>query len=87
MRRWVASSCLERGDPAGATSHYLEILKLFPTDPVAKATLRELSPSLQPETPDRRVSVWADLWTDVQSARWCRKTYPRRTSRLNSCLF
>jgi adenylate cyclase len=52
---WVASSCLERGDVAGATSHYREILKLFPTDPVAKAMLRELSPSLQPEMPDEEI--------------------------------
>ena len=40
---------------AGAASHYREILKLFPTDPVAKAMLRELSPSLQPEMPDEEI--------------------------------
>jgi adenylate cyclase len=49
---WVASGCFERGDVAGATRHYREILELFPNDPVAKAMLRSLSPSL-PEMPDQ----------------------------------
>jgi class 3 adenylate cyclase len=52
---WVGSGCFERGDVAGAARHYSEILKLFPNDPVAKAMLRELSPSLQPEMPDQGV--------------------------------
>ena len=48
---WGASSCFERGDFAEATRRYREILELFPSDPVAKAMLRDLSPSLQPEMP------------------------------------
>ena len=39
---WVASSCLDRGDVAGAARHYQAILELFPSDPVAKAMLRDL---------------------------------------------
>jgi adenylate cyclase len=49
---WVASGCFERGDGAGAMRHYREILKLFPNDPVAKAMLRSLWPSLHPEIPN-----------------------------------
>ena len=50
---WVASVCLERGDVTSAVRQYHEILKLFPNDTVAKAILRDLSPSLQPEMPDQ----------------------------------
>jgi adenylate cyclase len=46
---WGASSYFERGDFAEATRRYREILESFPNDPVAKAILRDLSPSLQPE--------------------------------------
>ena len=49
---WVASGCFERGDGAGAMRHYREILKLRPNDPVAKAMLRSLWPSLDPEIPN-----------------------------------
>jgi adenylate cyclase len=49
---WVASNCFERGDFAEAARRYHEILELFPNDTVAKAMLRGLSPSLQPEKSD-----------------------------------
>jgi adenylate cyclase len=52
---WGASSCFERGDFAEATRRYYEILESFPNDPVAKAMLRDLSPSLQPEMPSEGV--------------------------------
>ena len=52
---WVASGCLARGDVTGAADGYRAILELFPNDPVAKAMLRALSPSLQPEMPDQEV--------------------------------
>jgi hypothetical protein len=50
---WGASSCFEQGEFAAATSLYREILHLFPNDPVAKAMLRDLSPSLQSEIADQ----------------------------------
>jgi class 3 adenylate cyclase/ABC-type nitrate/sulfonate/bicarbonate transport system substrate-binding protein len=49
---WGASSCFECGDFVEATRRYREILESFPSDPVAQAMLRDLSPSLQPEMPD-----------------------------------
>jgi adenylate cyclase len=50
-----ASICFEQGDLAGAAGRYHEILQLFPNDPVAKAMLRDLSPSLQPDIPHQGI--------------------------------
>jgi adenylate cyclase len=47
---WGAARCFERGEFAAAADRYREILQLFPSDPVAMAMLRALSPGLQPET-------------------------------------
>jgi adenylate cyclase len=49
---WGASSYFERGEFAAAAGRYRNILQLYPSDPVAKAMLGGLSPSLQPETSD-----------------------------------
>jgi adenylate cyclase len=54
---WGASSCFERGEFAAAAGRYREILQLFPNDPVAKAMLHGLSPSLQPEVPDQGIGA------------------------------
>ena len=52
---WDASNCFERGEFAAAAGRYREMLKQFPNDPVAKAMLRGLSPSLQPEVPHQTI--------------------------------
>jgi hypothetical protein len=52
---WAASDCFERGDVAGAARQYREILRQLPDDPLATVRLRELSESLQPETPGQGV--------------------------------
>jgi class 3 adenylate cyclase len=48
---WKASNYFEQGALDEAASGYREILQVFPNDPVAKAMLRGLSPSVQPEMP------------------------------------
>ena len=46
---WGASKCFERGEFAAAADRYHEILQRFPNDPVAKAMLSSMSPSLATE--------------------------------------
>jgi class 3 adenylate cyclase/ABC-type nitrate/sulfonate/bicarbonate transport system substrate-binding protein len=52
---WEASNFLEQGEFESAATVYREILQLFPNDPVAKAMLRDLFPTSQPEMPDQGI--------------------------------